>query len=63
MKEFGDKARKRIAEDLVEVLSKMGHEPDWEVTLALEKPDGQVEELQVLMTPHNRILVLANKAE
>jgi CubicO group peptidase (beta-lactamase class C family) len=55
-KEFSDKARKRLAEDLVEVLSKMGHEPDWEVTLGLET-QGQVEQLQILMTEHNRALV------
>ncbi len=52
--EFKDKARKRIAEDLVEVLSKMGHEPKWEVTLGLETSDGQVEELEVTMTAENR---------
>ena len=56
-KEFGERARKRIAEDLVEVLSKMGHEPDWEVTLGLESQDGQVEQLQILMTQENRKLV------
>jgi hypothetical protein len=55
--EYGDKARKRFAEDLVEVLSKMGHEPDWEVTLGLETQNGQVEQLQTLMTEHNRALV------
>ena len=41
-KEFGDNLRKRFAEDLVELLSKMGHDPEWEVALGLEKSDGQV---------------------
>jgi hypothetical protein len=53
-REFGDKARKRLAEDLVELLSKMGHEPRWEVTLGLEIGDGQVERLEVPMTEENR---------
>ena len=52
--QFGDKARKRFAEDLVELLSKMGHEPRWEVTLGLETSDGQVEQLEVSMTEENR---------
>ncbi|NUN96192.1 MAG: hypothetical protein HUU16_08445 [Candidatus Omnitrophica bacterium] len=52
--EFGDLAHKRFAEDLVEVLSKMGHDPDWEVTLGLESKEGQVEELKVRMTEENR---------
>ena len=56
-KEYGGTARKRFAEDLVEVLSKMGHEPDWHVTLGLKTQDGQVEQLQVLMTEENRNLV------
>ena len=56
-KEFGEKARKRLAEDLVEVLSTMGHEPDWKVTLGLETQDGQVKQLQTLMTEDNRDLV------
>lgn len=55
--EFGERARKRLAEDLVELLSTMGHKPKWEVTLGLETQDGQVEQLQVLMTKHNRNLV------
>ena len=57
VKEYGEKARKRFAEDLVEVLSKMGHDPDWKVTLGLETQDGQVESLQVSMTKENRDLV------
>ena len=52
--EFGEKAPKRFAEDLVELLSKMGHEPAWEVTLGLEDDDGRVEEVQVMMTKENR---------
>lgn len=55
--EFGEKARKRFAEDLVELLSTMGHEPEREVTLGLETSDGQVEHLKTEMTEHNRKLV------
>jgi hypothetical protein len=55
--EFGSKAHKRFAEDLVELLAKFGHEPQWTVTLGLENADGQTEELQVLMTKANRDLV------
>ena len=57
IKEFGEIARKRFAEDLVELLSKMGHEPDWEVRLGLQTEKGTIEELQVRMTAHNRSLV------
>ena len=53
-KEFGDKARKRFAEDLVELLAKMGHEPQWEVTLGLETSDGEIEQVKVMMTEENR---------
>lgn len=56
-KEYGVKARKRFAEDLVEVLSKMGHEPDWHVTLGLKTQDGQVEQLKIRMTEENRSLL------
>lgn len=56
-KEFGNKARKRFGEDLVELLSKMGHEPKWEVKLGLATKDGQVEHLQIRMTKENRDLV------
>ena len=56
-KQFGEKARKRLAEDLVEVLSTMGHVPEWTVKLGLEERDGQVEHLQVRMTEENRALV------
>ncbi len=55
--EFGDRARKRLGEDLVDLLSKMGHNPDWEVTLGLEKEDGEVKEIKVTMTEENRALV------
>jgi CubicO group peptidase (beta-lactamase class C family) len=55
--QFGDKARKRFAEDLVELLATMGHEPQWEVTLGLETSDGQVKQLEVMMTEENRDLV------
>jgi len=57
IKEYGDKARKRFAEDLVEVLSKMGHAPHWEVILGLETENGHVEQSQIRMTEHNRVLV------
>jgi len=56
-KEFGNKARKRFAEDLVELLSKMGQEPKWEVTLGLETKERQVERLEIGMTKENRDLV------
>lgn len=55
--EFGDKARMRLAEDLVELLSKMGHEPQWTVTLGLETDSGQIEHVQIRMTEHNRNLL------
>jgi hypothetical protein len=56
-REFSGKARQRFAEDLVELLSKMGQDPKWEVTLSLEKKDGQIEHLQIRMTEENRALV------
>jgi hypothetical protein len=52
--EFGSRAKKRFAEDLVKLLAKFGHQPKWTVTLGLEKTDGQIEESQVLMTKANR---------
>ncbi|MFN8693812.1 MAG: serine hydrolase, partial [Holosporales bacterium] len=52
--EFGSRAHKRFAEDLVELLTKFGHRPNGTVTLGLEKADGQIEESQVLMTKANR---------
>jgi CubicO group peptidase (beta-lactamase class C family) len=54
---FGEKARQRLAEDLVELLSLMGHEPGWEVTLGMEIDGGQLEHLEVEMTEGNRKLV------
>jgi hypothetical protein len=60
--EFGDKARKRLVEDPVELLSKMGHEPQWKVNLGLETSDGQVEHLDVLMTEANRMRVYFQSA-
>lgn len=56
-KEFGAQARKRFAEDLVELLSKMGRDPEWNVTLALEKKDGAVEKSEETMTEENRRLL------
>ena len=53
-KEFGGIARKRFAEDLPELLSKMGHNPDWEVVLGLGAETGSVETLRVRMTGENR---------
>lgn len=51
---FGNKARKRLAEDLVELFSAMGHEPQWNVTLGLMNSNGQIECLQAMMTEENR---------
>jgi len=56
-REFGGKARLRLAEDLVELLSKMGHDPEWKVTLGLKQEDGRVEQVQIRMTEENRALV------
>jgi CubicO group peptidase (beta-lactamase class C family) len=56
-KEFGAKARKRFAEDLVELLSKLGHDPEWKVTLGLKQENGRVEQIQLRMTEGNRTLV------
>lgn len=56
-REFGDKAHKRFAEDLVELLAKMGHEPDWEVDLRIAVEVGQVESVRIRMTKRNRELV------
>jgi CubicO group peptidase (beta-lactamase class C family) len=56
-KEYGDIAHKRFAEDLVRLLSEMGHEPERTVTLGLKTQDGQVEQLQILMTEENRNLI------
>jgi CubicO group peptidase (beta-lactamase class C family) len=56
-REFGDKARKRLAEDVVELLAKLGHEPQWEVTLGLKTNDGRIEHLKIRMTEENRNLL------
>ena len=56
-KEFGKRARKRFAEDLVQVLSGMGHDPKSKVTLVLEKKNGRVETIEEAMTAENRSLV------
>ncbi len=54
--QYGEKARKRFAEDLVQVLSEMGHEPNWDVSLELEREDGQVEQVTQRMSEINRSL-------
>jgi len=56
-KEYGDIARKRFAEDLVRLLSEMGHEPERKVTLGIKTQDRQIEQLQILMTEENRNLI------
>ncbi len=56
-KQYGGKAQKRFAEDLIEVLTKMGRQPDWHVSLELKSQDGSIEQVQVLMTKENRDLV------
>jgi CubicO group peptidase (beta-lactamase class C family) len=56
-REFAGKARKRFAEDLVYLLSSMGHNPDWEVTLGFQAGAVQIERLKVRMTEENRRLV------
>ena len=52
-KEYGEKAKKRIAEDIVQVLADMGHEPDWHVTLELDRSGNRMT-TRVLMTEKNR---------
>jgi len=53
-KTYRSQAHKRFAEDIVEVLTKMGHQPDWQVTLELRHENGVIEQLPVLMTRENR---------
>lgn len=53
-KQYGSRARKRFAEDLIEVLATMGHSPDWEVALTLQTDDGEAETKHVRMTSLNR---------
>ncbi|MEM9645727.1 MAG: serine hydrolase domain-containing protein [Planctomycetota bacterium] len=55
-REFRGNARKRFTEDLVELLSKMGHAPEWTVTLELQTSEGQTEKRRVQMTSENRRL-------
>ncbi|OYP29518.1 serine hydrolase domain-containing protein [Rhodopirellula sp. MGV] len=52
-KQFGKQAQKRFAEDLVEVLSKMGQVPKPIVTLELESQPGTLETRTVRMTYAN----------
>ena len=54
---FGDLVHKRFAEDLPELLSKMGHDPQWDVKLEWQTKDGQTKSSQVRMTKRNRNLV------
>lgn len=53
-KEFDDKAKRRFAEDLVEVLAKMNREMQWTVALELRQPDGKSKTVHVMMTEENR---------
>ncbi|MEM9353304.1 MAG: hypothetical protein AAGA92_09850 [Planctomycetota bacterium] len=55
-KQFGRKWQKRTAEDLVEVLSGMGHTPGPTVSLKLRDPETREETLvtQAVMTEENR---------
>lgn len=53
-KNYGDRARKRFAEDLVEVLDKMGHEPDRNVMLELRESDESTRAVSARMTAENR---------
>ena len=52
--QFRASARKRIAEDLPEVLSTMGQKVQWEVTLGLQTRDGKIEQVKTLMTADKR---------
>lgn len=52
--QYGSRARKRVAEDLIRILAELGHDPDWEVTLDLRTQDGTTVQLDVLMTEQNR---------
>ena len=60
-KEFGSIAQKRFAEDLVQVLLKMGHEPEWRVTLGLQMPNGKIQASEVLMTEEKRQQVFTGR--
>jgi CubicO group peptidase (beta-lactamase class C family) len=52
--QYGSRARKRVAEDLIQILAELGHDPDWEVTLDLRTQDGTTLQQDVLMTERNR---------
>ena len=58
--QYGSIARKRFTEDLVEVVSRMGHDPDWEVALELQPHDGEPRTVRVRMTAVNRRLARLN---
>ncbi|MCG8651068.1 MAG: beta-lactamase family protein [Pirellulales bacterium] len=52
---YGEKARKRFAEDLVQLLFEMGHAPRWDVTLGLRTKDGVIQHVRSRMTDANRM--------
>lgn len=54
---YGKIARKRFAEDLVEVMDQMGHPLDWMVTLELKAEDGQTRIVETRLTEQKRSLV------
>lgn len=60
---FGDLAHKRFAEDLPELLSKMGHDPQWDVILEWQTKDARAKSMQVRMTKRNRDLVRDRRRE
>jgi hypothetical protein len=60
---FGDLAHKRFAEDLPELLSKMGHDPQWDVILEWQTNDARAKSMQVRMTKRNRDLVRDRRRE
>ncbi|MCC9603711.1 beta-lactamase family protein [Stieleria sp. JC731] len=51
---FGEKAEKRFAEDIVEVMSRMGYEIGWEVSLELQSDIGEVERVKTRLTHEKR---------
>ena len=54
---YDDRAEKRVAEDLVEVMCRMGHCPGDEVTLFLERDGEEVTVNDAAMTEENRTAV------
>ena len=58
--QYGVLARKRFTEDLVQVLSGMGHAPDWTVVLGLRADQGNTKSVEVKMTSVNRRLARFN---